>query len=570
VPSAQPRLLTLLVFVAGALSACNGSIGVPNAPMVVTTGPYGPYIPGGPNDPADPTDPVLPDVPKVCQPAFRAPAPLRRLTRDEYANSVRDLFGGVANTQALGSDEKVGAFLTNIAAPISRLGVEQYATVAETLASTAVGDLSVLLPCDPVQAGELDCAKQFISGFVRRAYRRPLTQVEADRYEALYTAEKNRADFTQGIRLVVQTALQSPNFLYHIERVPADDATAVVTAYELASRLAYFLWNSPPDDALLDAAADGSLATSTGLNAQVDRMLASSKAKAMIGNFHLQMLGVEKDRKPDKVSTTFPQFDDAMWKAMLDETVNFSDHVVLRGDGKLSTLFSTDYTVLDGPLFALYGITKPTNNDPAQPVSTVGTKRSGLLTLGSFLSTMAHTETTSPVLRGRTVIRNLLCQTLPNPPDTVDAQIPPPQPGQTMREVITTITTVPNSSCVTCHERINPLGFALENFDAIGALRTHDNGKLVDTAGALKGLSPVEGSFSDGIELSKQLGQSAEVDKCFTRQWFRFAVGRGENANESCELYNLGLEFRNHGSNVKWLLRTLATSAAFQRPPEKI
>lgn len=573
VPSLQRQLLALGV--CAGLLACDGSIRLPNAPLV-TDGPNGRYVPGGPNDPTnpnqpnDPADPILPEQPKVCLPAFRAPAPLRRLTREEYANSVRDLLGANADLNGLSSDEKIGTFATNVATPISRLGIEQYATVAETIARDVVGDLNALLPCDPSQAGELDCAKQFIARFGRRAYRRPLTSVEEDRYQALFTAELNRADFSEGIRLVVQTVLQSPHFLYHIERVPADDATATVTAYELASRLSYFLWNSAPDTALLDAAADGSLLTAAGLTAQVDRLLASTKAKVMIGSFHLQMLAVDPNKKPDKVDSAFPQFDDAMWKAMVDETVNFTDHVVLRGDGKLQTLFSADFSLLDGPLFNLYGIAAPANHDPAQPVSTVAAKRTGLLTLGSYLASQAHTDTSSPVFRGRTIRRNLLCQPLPDPPDNVSTQLPPQPPGQTMRETITSLTTTPGTSCPSCHQLINPLGFSLENFDAIGGLRTQDNGKNVDTTGTLAGLGAVDGPFADGVELSKRLGQSNEIEKCFARQWFRFAVGRNENANESCELYNLGLEFRAHGSNVKWLLQTIATSAAFQRPPEKI
>ncbi len=542
---------------------------MPNGSTVI--GPDGRPIGGDPTLPFDSTLPgnqARPDEPRMCKPMVRAPAPLRRLTRTEYVNSVQALLGNSVDAETLSADEKTGTFATNTTTPLSRLGVEQYGTAAESLAANAVNDLGALLLCDPQQMGELACAQQFIASFVRRAYRRAVTADEQQRYETLFNDELARADFTNGIRLVVQTALQSPHFLYHVERIPSDSATASVSAYELASRLSFFLWNSAPDVELLNAAGDGSLATADGLATQVDRMLASPKAKAMIGNFHLQMLGVESARKPEKVAATFPQFDDQVWKAMIEETVNFTDYVVRQGDGKLQTLFSADFSVLDEPLFSFYGVTQPANHDVSTPVSTTDAKRTGLLTLGSFLSTQSHTETTSPVFRGKIIRRNMLCQTLPDPPDDADTTIPPAQPGQTMRDQITTLTTQPNTSCPSCHQLINPPGFSLENFDAIGRLRTQDNGKNVDTTGEVKGLGAVDGPFGDGIEFSRRLSASNDVAGCFTRQWFRFAVGRNENIDEGCELYNLSIEFRANGSNIKWLLKRLATSPSFQRPPE--
>ena len=280
--------------------------------------------------------------------------PLRRLTSEQYANAVRDLFGVEADVGAFGGDEKLGPFDANYAAPVSPTMVEQLRAVAEDVAAEASLDPAGLLSCDPAVVPT--CLRDWVSAVGRRAYRRPLTDEELARYETLLALGQDDA---ARVRLVIQAMLQAPSFLYQLELdlpEPAGEGVVALGRYELASRLALFLWASVPDDALLDAAAAGELDDPEGLRAHAERMLGDPHARATVESFHVQWLHLDRLSALDKDPAVYPLFDDELRAAMLAETRRFTSRVIFEGDAKLTTLLTSSEAYIDAPLFPLYGL----------------------------------------------------------------------------------------------------------------------------------------------------------------------------------------------------------------------
>ncbi|HMJ10802.1 MAG TPA: DUF1592 domain-containing protein [Polyangiaceae bacterium] len=501
------------------------------------------------------------EEPLRCDEPLVDAAPLRRLTREQYDNTVRDLLGIQGQpSQRIAQDEKVAAFYSNAVAPVSRLAVEQYGGVAEELALQAVSKLDQLVSCDRAALGDHACASAFIDRFGARAYRRPLTDAEKLRYENLFNA--HGSVFADGIRLIVTGMLSSVHFVYHMELPGSPDQTAVtpLASYQLASRLSYALWNTMPDGALFEAAQSGELGTPTGLRAQAERLLEDARARDTIASFHLQWLRLDSIADIQKDSSLFPEWSAELKSAMLRETIDFADYVVRRGDGKLETLLTAPFSIVDGPLLALYGAQAAAA--PGEPVSLNPEQRAGLLTQASFLAASAHANQTSPVQRGLAIRQNLLCTILPDPPANVNNNPPEPAPGATTRERFAEHTA--DVSCARCHELIDPIGFGFEQYDAIGRFRGQDNGLPIDTRGELVKAGDASGTFNGAVELSRKLAHSEVVRDCMTRQWFRFALGRLETRADACSMKRLRDDFSASGYDVKELLLSIVTSDAFR------
>ncbi len=457
------------------------------------------------------------DKPLDCSKAHVAAAPLRRLTREQYDHSIRDLLGVEGHPSlALAADEKLAAFYSNFISPVSRLSVEQYRDSAEDLAEAAVnGQLDKLVGCTGA-AQNAACADQFIQSFGRRVFRRPLTADEAARYHGLFDANQARG-FGEGIRMVLQTLLQSPNFVYHLELAPAPPGVGVTPlgGYEVASRLSFALWNTLPDTELLDAASAGTLATRDGLRAQAERLLQSDRAKDALSSFHLQWLGLEGLLDRHKDAQLFPEFDDALKGALRDEATGFADFVVRRGDGRLQTLLSAPFTVASGGALALYGATAAPAADGTVQLNPA--QRAGLLTQGGFLAAHSHANQTSPVNRGLAVRKNLLCTELPDPPPNVNNNPPVPDPKATTRQRFEQHRADP--TCFGCHQLLDPIGVGFENYDAIGRYRSDEQGLPIDANGELINAGSSSGPFSGAVELAKKLSTSPEVRACVQKQW---------------------------------------------------
>jgi hypothetical protein len=318
-----------------------------------------------------------------------------------------------------------------------------------------------------------------------------------------------------------------------------------------------------PDADLLAAAAAGTLDSKDGLKAQAERLLTSERARDALASFHVQWLGLDNlVESTVKDSALFPSFSDELKVAMRNETVDFADFVIRRGDGKLQTLLSAPFTVGSaGPqLLQLYGATAPAAADGT--VALDATQRAGLLTQAAFLATHAHSNQTSPVHRGLAVRKNLLCTSLPDPPMNVDNTPPEPDPTATTRVRFEQHRNDP--SCKGCHELLDPIGVGFETYDAVGAYRTMENGLPIDSAGELVGAGDASGVFNGGVELAQRLAQSADVRECVKKQWFRFSLGRSEGPDDACTLASLSEQFAASDYDIKALLVGLVTSDAFR------
>jgi hypothetical protein len=491
-----------------------------------------------------------------------SPAPLRRLTNAEYDNTVLDLLGDASKpASAFPADETLYGFAAG--ASVSPLLAELYMNAAEKLAATAAGKLGALLPCDPGAIGEAQCATQFIEHFGKRAFRRPLEQVEVDELYALYDSERTAGEgFASSIEIVIAAVLQSPRFLYRVElggegtqdRVP-------LTSFELASRLSYFLWQTMPDEELFAAAESGELADPEHVADQARRMLADPRAHVGLRNFFDQWLHVRELEHVTKSETAYPTFDESLAASMAEETRRFVDDVLWNGDARLETLLTADYTFVNSELALLYGVEDPGSG--WKKVSLDPTQRSGLLTHAGLMTVLSGADQSSPVHRGAFIRENVLCQMLPPPPENLVVVPPDPDPNLSTRERYAQHTADP--ACATCHQLIDPIGFGFEHYDAIGRYRTKDSGFPVDASGSIVETTDANGAFVGVPELAQKLVQSQDVQQCVARQFFRFALGRIETEGDGCVLEGIYDDFRSKGGDLRELIVAIVQSDAFRQ-----
>jgi hypothetical protein len=385
--------------------------------------------------------------------------------------------------------------------------------------------------CRPASAAdESVCASKILTNLAHRAYRRPVTPADADAALAFYTqTRENGGDFDAGIRSGVARILSSPSFLYRIERDPAGlrpGAAHAVSDLELASRLSFFLWSSIPDDELLRVAAQGKLKNPVVLEQQARRMLADPKAEALVTNFAGQWLYLRNLRDMIPNSVDFPDFDDNLRESFARETELFFGSIV-HEDRNVLDLMTANYTFLNERLAKHYGIPNIYGSH-FRRVTIADEARRGLLGQGSILMVTSHTDRTSPVVRGKWVLDNLLGA----PPPPMPANVPPLNENArtdgkilTMRERMEEHRS--NPYCASCHQIMDPIGFALENFDAVGAWRTREggtHGTLIDASGQMLDGTKVNGP----VELRKALLRRPEIFAgTLTEKLLTYALGRG-------------------------------------------
>jgi mono/diheme cytochrome c family protein len=350
--------------------------------------------------------------------------------------------------------------------------------------------------CKPVSAAdELPCAKKILSTLLRRAYRHPTTAADLDDLLPFYTAGRAESNFDLGIQRALERMLISPQFLFRIEREPANTKPGTsyrVSDLELASRLSFALWSSIPDDALLDAAIAGKLKDPAVLEQQVRRMLADPRSEAMVDNFATQWLFLRdvEAKVPDEV--LFPDFDETLRMAFRRETELFLDSV-LRENRSVLELLSANYTFLNERLAKHYGVPNVAGSYFRKVTFPADSPRGGLLGQGGILMLTSYATRTSPVVRGKWVLENLLNAAPPPPPANVPALKTEEQSGKplTMREAMVLHRAAP--ACAGCHARMDPIGFALENFDAIGHWRERDSDQPINVSGTLPDGTKIEG-----------------------------------------------------------------------------
>jgi len=386
--------------------------------------------------------------------------------------------------------------------------------------------------CKPSSVSEEEpCATQILSSIVRRAFRRDIAASDVRPFLATYKATRGNRGFEESIAATIRDVLLSPDFLFRLE-FDAVDARAgsvhPISAFELASRLSFFLWSSIPDDALLNAASSGKLRDPKALDGEVRRMLADPRAIALADNFAAQWLGLRRldDIEPDK--QIYPEFDTALAAAFQSETRMFVRSLI-RQNHSIRNLLDADYTYLNERLATFYGIPGVTGSGFRRVSLHRNDQRGGLLTHGSILLLTSHAARTSPVLRGKWVLENLLNSPPPPPP----ANVPPLDENPATGRKLTTREKVErhrnNPACAGCHARIDALGFALENFDVIGRWRNRDDGGDIDPSGKL----PNGMSFSGPGGLKKLLLEdSDEFVRGTVEKLMTYALGRELDARD--------------------------------------
>jgi hypothetical protein len=496
------------------------------------------------------------------------PAPIRRLTRTEYNNTLRDLLGDFSRPgNVFPPDEESLGFDNNAnALNVTPLLAEQYMKVAEDVSvSTA---LETILPCAPERPeDEEPCARSFIETFGRRAYRRPLTDEQTQKLLEVYSFGAEESDFENGIRLAFQAILQSPFFIYRVEygELPShpDQRMTRVTGYEMASRLSYMLWNSMPDDELFAAAEEGRLQTPEEVAEQARRMLDDPKARDMVGNFYRQWLMLEGVDALQKDSETYPDFSPEIAAALRAETEAFLDYIVWEDDRDFTAIFTSSLSFRNGALSTFYGEEGPTG-EQLEPVELDPAKRAGILSQGSIMSVHSKSNQSSPIHRGKFVREQIFCHNLPAQPDDIPVVAPDLDPTLTTRERFAAHREDP--VCAGCHGLMDPIGFGFENFDGVGRFRSEENGLAVDASGELTA-TDVDGPFNGAVELSAKLAESEEVQNCVVTQAFRFGYGRGESEDDLHTLETLRVGFGDSGRNLKELFVQMTQTEAFLYRP---
>lgn len=375
-------------------------------------------------------------------------------------------------------------------------------------------------------ADEESCARKVVTSLARRAYRRTPTNVEIQDLINVYRTGRKGGNFDAGIQLALQRILAGPEFLFRVERDPADvplNSVYKVNDFELASRLSFFLWSSIPDGQLLDAAEQGKLRDPKVLEQQVRRMLADSRSSAMVTNFAGQWLDVRNINNVSPDPRVYPDFDDELRAAFQQETLLFFESL-LRDDRPVLDLLRANYTFVNERLARHYGIPNIFGSS-FRRVTVTDETRFGLLGQGTLLTATSRANRTSPVLRGKWVLENLLGAPPPPPPPDVPAGLKPKNAeGKelTMREQLDEHRN--NPACSVCHNRMDPIGFSLDNFNGVGQWRTMDAGTPLDVSGVL-----YDGTkFQGPAELRKiLLGRPRQIAQTVTEKLFTYALGRG-------------------------------------------
>jgi hypothetical protein len=418
--------------------------------------------------------------------------------------------------------------------------------------------------CHPAAAAQEEaCARQIFTSLTRRAYRRPVSTADVSPLMGFYQQARQGASFDKGIEAGVRAMLVSPNFLFREERDPGNVKPGSVYRlgdFELASRLSYFLWSSMPDEELFHLAAKGTLHQPAVLDQQVRRMLADQKSKSLVTNFAGQWLFLRNVKSDKKDKDVFPEYDQALRDDFKTETEMFFGSV-LRNDGSVLDLLRANYTFLNEKLAEFYGV--PDVYGPAfRKVVVEDVNRRGLLGQGSLLSVTSYPNRTSVVQRGKWILENLLGTPPPPPPPDVPALQPHGSNGKmTLRQAMEQHRA--NPTCAVCHSRMDPIGFALENFNGIGKWRVlDDTGAKIDSSGTLPGGT----AFNGPAGLTKLLvtDKKSEFIGTFTRKLMTYALGRGVESYDEPVIRSITRDAARDDYRMSSLIMGIVHSAPFE------
>jgi hypothetical protein len=515
-----------------------------------------------------------------CQGVHPGRAPVRRLTRFEYNNAVRDLFGDMSQPanalppetigrtgNVFGNDADLLSVSSNLAA--------QWGSVAEGIAAraTATPDaLAKLSVCASGATPDDACARSLIDSVASRAYHRAILQAESDGFLSLLKAVQAKATFASGVAAVIEAVLQGPEFLYRVELgAPAADHPELrrPTADEMATRLSFLFWGTIPDDMLRTAAKNGELASAAGVKAQAQRLVDAPQARPVVRFFFDNLLPISGLTNLARDKTKFPVYSQQFAAALHEETQQFLEHQIFDADspGTWASALTAPYTYVNDQLATFYGMSGVTGTEFRKVMLPDPTKRLGLLTQAGIMTGTITTNESNPVLRGSFVINKIMCMNIALPTDpAILAQVKVPEgvTGATARERFTKHRA--QAVCSGCHSILDPVGFALENYDAIGQWRDQENGVTIDASGQVPGAGT---AVNGPVELVKSIASTDAAESCFAQHWLEFGFGKTLDTGDACTQAAINDAFKKNGGNVKQLLVDLTQTDAFLYLPAK-
>jgi len=522
----------------------------------------------------------------LVTPAVSHEVGLRRLTHSQYNNTVRDLIGDYSRpADRFPPEDFVGGFKNQTRSQgIPPVLEDAYSRAAERMALNAfrAGDVNNLIPCKPASARDAKCREQFVRAFGERAFRRPLTSVEVRRYTDLFATQAAKAGkFLEGARVVVEAMLQSPKFLFHVTAgegsSPSREATADrLRDYAIANRLSYFLWDTMPDRALFDAAAKGELRAPDGIERIGRTMLADTRARPALDEFFSQWLRFDRALGAAKDDARYPTFTPELLAMMVQETKMLLGHLVWN-DRSFMEALTADYSFLNADLARLYGLPEPAGEFELVKFPTA-LPRAGILGQATFLASTTGPVETSPTARGLFVREHMLCQVVPNPPPGVNTNLPEPSTADAARaKRERMVEHAQNPACSGCHRLMDPIGFGLENYDALGAWRDREIVDIFSGAGESRRSKPVQvditatgeiaglpnSTFTDSRTLGRVLASSPVCQDCVVKQVFRYALGRPETPADRTSIAAAAAAFRASGFKFKEVLISLVRAPQF-------
>ncbi len=516
---------------------------------------------------------VTHDIGAVAEPVSQAgPATFRRLSEDQYKRSIAQIFGAEIAVPGrfeppVREDGLLAIGQSHVV--VTPGGLEQYALRAREISAAVLDEAhrARYLQCAPATPAAFDepCARGFLAKYGRLLFGRPLTNGEAAAAIALSRrAAASSGSFYTGVGAGLSSLLVSPAFVFRMEAVEADPAGGQrLDAYSLATRISFLLWDAPPDEALLDAAADGSLRTPQGLERQVDRMMASPRLEQGVRAFFSDMLAYDQFAGLSKDAQIYPIFNPQLRNDAQEQSLRtIVDHLLVQ-NGDYRDLYTTRKTFLTRSLGALYGVPVDARgfNGWMPYTFPAGSPHAGLLTLPAFLMLdPSHEGRSSPTIRGMMVRQNFLCQPVPPPPANVNFNLVQDVNDplhKTARERLAAHQE--NPVCAGCHKITDPIGLALENYSPVGAFRAQENGVTIDASGKLDGAA-----YRNAIELTGLLRNSPAASACVVQRVVEYGVGRKLSPGEELWLDALNTRFAQDGYRFRGLLRAVATSPTFQ------
>jgi hypothetical protein len=501
----------------------------------------------------------------VCVPGIPQTSQLPRLTNAQYQSTVYDLLGVDGTASMLAPDTEA----------VDQRAWDGYTTAASTIAAQVMADATLqgrFVTCAPEGDGSA-CAAQIIQSFGQRAFRRPLTELETARFTKLYTdraAITPSGSFEEIAELMLSSFLLSPSFLLRAETAETPSGSYLaLSSYEVASRLSYMLIDSMPDQALFEAAAQNALSTPEQIRAQAVRLLEQDpRARSKVTRFHEHYMHMgpgtrwaDYQRDP----ALFPAFSADLVPLLSQETDRFFDHVVFDQGGSFKDLMTSPVAFVNAATAPIYGLDASQYGTDLVQVTLDSTQRPGVFTRAGFLASHAVVNRPSPILRGAFLQKHVLCAGVGSPPPGAEGTaLPEVSPTASNRERVTAQTASPE--CATCHHTIiNPTGFALEGFDALGGYQPTDqfSGAAVDTKASIPvGATTVE--VAGPAQLFEAIAKSPEANLCYARSWVEVAYARGITSEDSCVAEELSAKLTAGGYRIMDLIADLTQAESFR------